>query len=338
MSRQKSLLVVDLGITDPYFNLAVEAYLYDNYSDDSLIFILWQNDNTVVLGLNQSVFSQCDLDEIKSRNIHVARRRSGGGAVYHDMGNLNYTFISGYYDNVCADNMKTVVDALLRSGIQAELSGRNDITVEGRKISGNAFYRDDTKICHHGTLLVDADMSVMYKILNVDPLKWKDKGIASARSRTVNLKDIDDRVTVDMIKRSLVDTVISQHPDAEIRYCTELSGDEAGADQIAGLAGTFSSADWIYGKKLNETLQIKERFPWGTVEIQLLLEKNTVSDCVIYSDAMETEIIKKISSRINNAEFCRLSLEKALEMNGLNDSEQTILSDILKLIAAETPY
>lgn len=338
MSCQKQLLIVDLGITDPYLNLAVEEYLYDNLSENTLVLILWQNENTVVIGLNQSVFSQCNLDELKAHEVNIARRKSGGGAVYHDLGNLNYTFISRCYDKVCEDNMKTVAEALLNLGIHAELSGRNDISVCGRKISGNAFYRDDTRICHHGTLLINVDLPLMYRLLNVDPLKWKDKGIESAGARTVNLKDINESVSVDAVKQSLVDTVCAQNSDAEIRYLTQLSDNEFDVNAIESLAGKYSSTDWIFGKKLNETLRIKERFSWGTVEVQLVLDNNIVADCAVYSDAMETRLFRAISDRVKSAEFSRQALEKALKMSGLSKSEQEILADITKLIAAETAY
>ena len=175
---------------DPYLNLAIEEYLFRNTTDD--IFMLWQNEPTVVIGKNQNVYAEINREYTKEHNIKIARRITGGGAVYHDLGNVNYTFISSRNKEGIDFKYFTapIIDALKAIGVNAELSGRNDITVNCKKISGNAQYSTDTRTLHHGTLLFDSDLSVLSSALNVDEEKIRSKAISSTRSRVINIKDL----------------------------------------------------------------------------------------------------------------------------------------------------
>ena len=167
-----------LKTTNPNINLATEEYLFTHCEDD--IFMLWQNEPTVVIGKNQNAFAELNMDYIKNNNIHVVRRITGGGAVYHDLGNVNYTFISGKKGSVGIDFeyfTKPIIHALPSLGISAELSGRNDILIDGKKISGNAQHTSGNRVLHHGTLLFDSDLSVLSDALKVDEEKIKAKAI-----------------------------------------------------------------------------------------------------------------------------------------------------------------
>ena len=176
---------------DVYRNQAIEKTLFD-LSGDEVVFYLWQNENAVVIGKHQDALSECDYNAFIADGGKVARRISGGGAVYHDRGNLNFTFIAPvkYYDLI--KQMKVVTDALKSFGIQASLSGRNDVEVSGRKISGNAFYFHEGKKLHHGTLLIDVDTEKIKKYLTPNAVKLSKKGVKSVESRVVNLTEMAD--------------------------------------------------------------------------------------------------------------------------------------------------
>ena len=179
--------LIILSTHDPYYNLAVEEYLFQTAEDE--VFMLWQNEPTVVIGKNQNAYAEVELDVLRERGIHLARRITGGGAVYHDLGNVNYTFIakSGQQGIDFAHFTAPILRALAELGIRAELSGRNDLLVDGRKFSGNAQYSANGKTLHHGTLLFDSDLTVLSDVLRPDEEKIRSKAVRSVRSRVTNL-------------------------------------------------------------------------------------------------------------------------------------------------------
>lgn len=174
---------------DPYYNLALEEDLLRGVRPDEVILYLWQNEKTVVIGRNQNPYLECDVSQLTASGVHLARRISGGGAVYHDLGNLNFTFI--YHESrknldKQLNVIKKAVEAL--GGVTVELSGRNDLTIQGQKFSGHAFYAEDGHEFHHGTLMVDVDLGQLENVLKPSKLKMQAKGITSVKSRVVNLK------------------------------------------------------------------------------------------------------------------------------------------------------
>jgi lipoate-protein ligase A len=191
---------------NPWINLAIESALFDLLNDDEIYLYLWQNDNTIVIGRNQNAWRECRVEKFIEEGGHLSRRPSGGGAVYQDMGNLNFTFIapkSGY--NVHRQ-LKVIVNAVNSLGINAEFSGRNDILAEGRKFSGNAFYSSGGKAMHHGTILIDTNFEKLSDYLQVSKAKMKSKGVKSVKSRVINLKTLKQDLTVDMMKEALIES------------------------------------------------------------------------------------------------------------------------------------
>ena len=187
-----NLNYLNIYTTDPAFNLAAEQYVFENLPKDRMYFMLWQNDNAIIIGKYQNTLAEINEKNVLENGMKVVRRLSGGGAVYHDLGNLNFTFIAdaGELEEL---NMRVfcqpIVKALAKIGITAEINGRNDITIDGRKFSGNAQYMRSGRIMHHGTIMFDSNLEMVQKALNVDPSKIESKGKKSVRSRVTNIRE-----------------------------------------------------------------------------------------------------------------------------------------------------
>ena len=199
------LIWLETDNTYPYRNLAMEEYMTNHVPDGTCILFLWQNRHTVVIGRNQNCWKECRVNFLEEEGGYLVRRLSGGGAVFHDLGNLNFTFIVRKPDYDVDRQLQVILEAVRRLGIQAEKTGRNDITVEGRKFSGNAFYQTGDCCYHHGTLLVHADKENMSRYLNVPREKLASKGVSSVKSRVANLDEFCPGLTVDRVKAALAE-------------------------------------------------------------------------------------------------------------------------------------
>ena len=210
---------------DPRFNLALEEYVFYHFNPDQEYVILWQNEPSVIVGRNQNTIEEINYKFIKEHNINVVRRMSGGGAVYHDLGNLNYTFIVNSDQDVSSNFKKftePVVSALAKLGVQAAFSGRNDITIDGRKFSGNAQHYAKNRLLHHGTILFNSDLSVVQEALNVKIDKLQSKGIKSVRSRVTNVYPyLKEKITVDEFKDTLLKFILNDDEYKERYILTE---------------------------------------------------------------------------------------------------------------------
>lgn len=202
--------------TDPRWNLALEQYVFDSLDRAHSYFMLWQNNNTIVIGKNQNAVSEINNDFVREHGITVVRRLSGGGTVYHDMGNLNFTFVA---DSSSLDKInfhvfcKPIVETLAAFGVQATVSGRNDITIDGKKFSGNAQYIRDNRVMHHGTVMFDSDLTILGKALKVDREKIQSKGITSVSSRVTNIKEhLPPDVTLADFKTQLLMQISKTEP------------------------------------------------------------------------------------------------------------------------------
>ena len=189
---------------DPWYNLATEEALFDKYGEDNIVFYLWRNHNTVVVGRNQNALNECKCDVLESNGGKLARRITGGGAVFHDEGNLNFTFIMPKDVYNVKRQLKVILNAVRSFGIEAEFTGRNDLTVNDRKFSGNAFCIRNSKAFHHGTILMATDMSKLSDYLKVSKDKIKSKGVKSVKSRVVNLSSLNPEINVSNMKTALI--------------------------------------------------------------------------------------------------------------------------------------
>lgn len=299
---------------NPYINLSMEEKLMDNYEKGSLIFYLWQNQNTVVIGKNQCAADECNLALMRESNITLARRSSGGGAVFHDLGNLNFTFITGSDDYDIHKQLRVIQEALKTFGIESEFSGRNDLLVDGYKISGQAFLKKKGVSLHHGTLLVDVDLEHLGQYLKKDPTKLKKHGVQSHRQRVKNLKDFNEDLTIENIKISLKKAV-------EQVYQVSLFN----KDLIEANVEKYSSDSWLYRLSL-DGVRIKQRFDYGLLDLNLQLKDKEIVDVLINTDMMDTDLVEEIKESLIGKSFDSTLIEE------LKLSNKGVLNDLKGLI------
>ena len=284
-----------LKSNDPYYNLAVEEYLL-RYSEDD-IFMLWQNSPSVIVGKNQNIYTEVNTEYVKEKGIFPVRRITGGGAVYHDLGNVNYTFITSRERSDALDFAyftRPISDALSALGLESSLSGRNDIICGERKISGNAQFSDGNRILHHGTLLVCADLGEMSAALSCDIEKLKARAIRSHKGRVANISDL--------LPHPISTEEFISHIESQLSHIIE-GGDPPAldAEKIDGLACRNRSNEWIFSDKryLREyTVCKKKRFDFGTVSIELSLNGDTIEKALISGDFFELRPICELEAML----------------------------------------
>lgn len=302
------LLIAESRLTDPHHNLALEETLLER-ADDAVILYLWQNQSTVVIGRNQNPWKECRTALLQQEGGVLARRLSGGGAVFHDLGNLNFTFLmpQEHYD---LDRQLEVICTAVRSfGITAERSGRNDILAAGRKFSGNAFYKNGKQAYHHGTLLIDADMDRLSRYLSPSKAKLSAKGVDSVRSRVGNLRELNGEITVDAMKSALAEAFSTV-------YGGSVEKIEAFPDPA--LVERYRSWDWNYGQKLPFTLEWEERLAFGCVRIEAAVEHGVIRSARVYTDAMDWQLPARLEAALTGSRLDRAELtEKAPEFKEL---------------------
>ena len=303
---------------DVYGNQALEKHLLDRVSEDEVILYLWRNDRTVVIGRNQDAYSECDIERLEKENGHLARRISGGGAVYHDKGNLNFTFITGLHNYDLSRQNEVILNALRSFGIEAYVSGRNDLEINGRKFSGHAYHKGKNGVLHHGTLMLQVNEEMMERYLHVDMLKLHSKNVASVRSRIVNLTDIIPDLDTDVLSRALIQSAEEVY-GVRARPCS-LIDEEA----VAELRRQFADEDWKYGKARNLKYQRQRRFPWGTIRIVYDLKDEAISDLAIYTDALNETLFPDLEKQLIG--------KKIAELDGSTENEA---GDIIRLLKEE---
>lgn len=276
---------------DPWYNLAVEEILLDTVRDEFILY-LWQNRDTVVIGKNQNPWKECRARMLEKDGGYLARRLSGGGAVFHDQGNLNFTFLMNRSDYDLEKQVNVILAAVRSLGIPAEKNGRNDLVIKGRKFSGNAFCFRKNSAYHHGTILVSSALEKMTKYLQVSEEKIRSKGIDSVRSRVVNLVDYCPALTIDAMAELLYQEFTRKYQGHSGGFHRRVRNtDSLDQSAIRKLYQKYSSWEWRYGEAPKFDLEFGVRFPWGGVEIGLKLEQGVIKEARVYSDAMDAEFI-----------------------------------------------
>ena len=320
----EALATYESGSFDPFLNLAMEQHLLETVASGCCLLYLWQNENTVVIGKNQNPWAECRASLLEEEGGHLARRLSGGGAVFHDLGNLNFTFLVPTADYDLQKQQRVLLEACRSFGIPAELSGRNDLTAGGRKFSGNAFYHNGPRSYHHGTLLVDVDGAKLQRYLTPTKAKLEAKGVPSVRSRVVNLKELCPSITVDGLKQALMNAFESVYGlESAPRVFAE-----AEEWRIAELREQYSSWAWRFGQRLPFTCRAAGRFPWGGVEIQLRIDEGVIRQATVYSDDMDFAFPPALEGALTGC---------PLDLSALRDRLLTVAhgTDILTLLQKE---
>lgn len=290
------MLLIKNESLEPYFNMACEEYFFKNFSDD--IFMLWKNDNAIIVGKHQNTLAEINLEYVKEHQIKVVRRLSGGGAVFHDLGNLNFTFIMNGENEKVVDFRKytqPIIDILQKIGVDAKLEGRNDLTIEGKKFSGNAVHVVRTRLLQHGTLLFESIIENLSQALKVNPLKFRDKAVKSVRSRVTNINEyLKEPISLDKFTNMIIEHILELYPDAKFYEITE--NDKLAIQKLAD--EKYSTWDWNFGYQAKYNFEKLIKTDGGHIEFHLDVKNGMIEKCKIFGDFFNTNDISEIENAL----------------------------------------
>lgn len=300
------LVIIDTN-SNPYFNLACEEFLLKTKYSNEPIIRIWQNSPAIIIGKFQNTLAEINLDYVKNNNIAVVRRITGGGAVYHDLGNINYSIIqqSSSKNFDFSYFSQHIIALLTKYGIKAQSKGRNDIEINSQKISGGAQTISNNRILHHGTLLFSSDFNCLSQALKAKDAKLKTKGVQSIKARVGNIADfMDNKISLENFKTDLKNYFLNQPPS--INY--QLSPSDI--KKIEHLVKTkYSTWDWNYGKSPDYNIERTTRYPWGELSIYLLVKNNLINKIYIYGDFFSPYEVNRGFSKLINTPFENESLK-----------------------------
>lgn len=306
---------------DPRINLAYEEFFLSSVEEDEIIVFFWQSENAVVIGRNQNPYQECNMVHLEKDHVQLVRRLSGGGAVYHDQGNLNFSFIAPNHLYDSDKFFEYMINALLEFNIEAERSGRNDLTIGGRKFSGNAFITEDHASLHHGTLLIDADITRIQSYLTVSHKKLETKGFDSIVSRVVNLKEMNE-----MISKRLIIEATSKI----LRIDNKVEESQLpNLDKIADFTLKYNSHSWNFGENPKFNIAMEEKYSWGLVNIHMHVEDGLIKEFRLFTDSLDTCIFNTFNQRMQNQELS-INIVNQIIDSSFKDFE--IASDIKQLL------
>jgi lipoate-protein ligase A len=326
------MYVVENRNTKPQYNLALEEYLCLRAMEDGAqFFMLWQNEPSIIVGRFQNTLEEINARFVEERGIHVVRRNSGGGAVYHDLGNVNYSFVmpdaSGDFDFAFFTGL--IIRALGALGVSAELSGRNDLVIEGKKVSGGAQFRRGGVILHHGTLLYDVDLEILSQALRPAEDKFQSKAVKSIRGRVGNI--------MPFLPSPLPVAEFQERLWREVQGLPPLALEQKALDQVKKLENKkYSTWEWNYGASPRFTERKKARFPWGGAEAFLVVQEGTVIECAFRGDYFGSGDCAPLLSRLVGRPYTKEEVAKALE--GLDTHgifAGSSVEDIVSLLSPE---
>lgn len=294
---------------DPYHNLAIERRLLETVQEDACILYLWQNQNTVVIGRNQNPWAECRVSLLEADGGHVARRLSGGGAVFHDLGNLNFTFLMTTDNYDLPRQQQVIRTACHYAGIDTEISGRNDLLADGRKFSGNAFYHSKGRSYHHGTLLIDVDAQKLQRYLSPPKAKLEAKGVRSVRSRVINLMQLQPELTCDRMKQHMAAAFGEVYGLPPEKLC--LSREDLQA--VEQIRCEMAAPDFLFGAPLPFSFACEGHFPWGHIRLELEASSGSIIHAAAYSDAMDWTLTDQIRQALTGCSFRLDAMQKALK-------------------------
>ncbi|MCX6243274.1 MAG: lipoate--protein ligase [Bacteroidetes bacterium] len=312
------MLIIRRHNTDPYFNLATEEYVLKEISDDS--FMLWRNAPSIIVGKHQNTLAEINLEYVKANNIKVVRRLSGGGAVFHDLGNLNFTFtMQGEGTNLINFRKYTdpILEVLVKLGIDARFEGRNDLTIEGKKFSGNAMHIWKNKVLSHGTLLFSSHMPDLSKALNADPLKFKDKAVKSVRSRVTNISEhLKSPMEVMEFSTLIEQHIMEKYPDAVLYELSD--ADHRRIEEM--VQKRYGTWEWNFGYSPQYNFKkVLRTSNSGTIEFNLEVKDGIIMEIKIFGDYFNMYDTEIIEDALRNVPHSSPKIREALAMYNLGD-------------------
>ncbi len=312
---------------NPFETLALEEVFMNHVGEDEMILYLYSHADTVVIGRNQNAWVECRHEQLLGEGGKLARRISGGGAVFHDIGNLNFSFIVGREKYDLHRQLQVILDAVKSFGINAEFSGRNDILADGRKFSGNAFCFRKKGAFHHGTILIGASVDKINKYLAVSKDKIESKGISSVRSRVINLKELNPNVTPELMAQALLQSFSKLYgtPSAPV-ITPEMKA------ELAEITQRNASWNWQFGESPAFDITFGTRFPWGNIEFNLSLQDATIQEAKVFSDAMDADFIATLPAQLSGCAFRSDAMVKAISRTPRTADQTSMLNDILNFI------
>lgn len=316
--------------TEPYFNMATEEYLFKNFTDD--IFMLWRNNNAIIVGKHQNTLAEINVEYVKEKEIKVVRRLSGGGAVFHDLGNLNFTFIMNVDHGHMVDFKKytnPILEVLQKLGVEAKFEGRNDLTINGLKFSGNAVHVVRNRYLQHGTLLFTSEMKDVSEALKVNPLKYKDKAVKSVRSRVTNISEhLKKPLELDNFSDMIMNHIMDRYENS-VKY--EFSNNDL--NSIMQLTEEkYSKWDWNFGYQANYNFEKLIQTGGGSVEFHFNVDKGIIKGCKIFGDYFNTKDSEDIELALIDIPHNEGSIRTVLSQFEIDDYFRNIKED--ELIAA----
>lgn len=342
MSSRLRILIANTH--DPYFNLATEDWIFRDMSLDSKVLYIWRNANTIVIGRGQNAWSECDLAATQRDEVKIARRHSGGGAVFQDLGNTCFTFMTPREatttpKELYARNNEILIGTLRRLGIEAQASGRNDLVVEQEgelfKISGSAFKESPDRIFHHGTMLLHVDLTRLGRYLTPNQKKLQAKGIKSVAARVKNLVELKPELEHEAFSQALIAEFQAYYGgEAQLEQLDH--GTLQAIPSLAAYYDTLRSWDWIFGKSPSFDHHMTERFPWGTVELHLNAQKGHIQEVKMYSDSLDADLGDEVARHLSGRPYSWQGAEEArLDHERTHPEKSGVLADLYPWIQSQ---
>ena len=314
---------------NPWQNLAVEKYLAGQLKEGDIMLYLWQNDHTVVIGRNQNAIRECRAQLLEEEGGCLARRTTGGGAVYHDLGNLCFTFLASPEKYNLEKQLRVIQHACRKFGVETHFSGRNDIiTEDGFKFSGNAFSKNSRCQIQHGTLMVNVDVSQLSRYLTPSKDKMKAKGVKSVQSRVCNLKDLNPDVTTDAMRQALKESFEELYGSFE-----ELDPAVLDNPEVKETYDLYASWEWKFGKSPECETSYSRRFDWGELEIYLKLNAMHISEVMVFSDMLDVELPGKLEKLLLGKRYDMADVDLEQELGNCSPEQSEKIREVVTWLA-----